>query len=1616
MNAKIIIKNAFEHNLKNINVEIPHNKLTVVTGVSGSGKSTLVYDIIYNESRKKYLESFTSYSRQFLGKFGKAKVESISGLKPALSVSQKNVISNSRSTVGTLSEVYDYLRLLFARVGQWECPHCKSIVKKEKDFFICSHCGNKIKIFQASDFSFNSSRGACPKCNGLGVVEFIDPKKLIADENKTLRAGALVPTTPAGYIVYSQVTVDSLNQVCKAHGFDVDTPWNELSDEQKKIIWFGSEKVKILFGKHSLESRLKWSGITAKPREEGYYKGMLPIMEEILHRDRNENILRFASEEVCPACNGSRLNEYSLQVKIDGKSIWELSTLTISKLFDFFKSISLTENEKEIAEDILNQISLRLKNLMLLGLSYLTLSRNSNTLSGGEAQRIRISAFAGGGMQNVLYVFDEPSIGLHSRDTFRLITVLKELTRQGNTVIVVEHDEEIIRTADYVVDLGPGAGVNGGNLLFQGLNKDFRNNELSITNSWLRKKREFKNYKLKEDFISIKGIKKFNLKNINVKILKYGINVVTGVSGAGKSTLVNEVIGKYLIKSDSESKFFESIENGDSIKNAIYVTQSTIGKTSRSNPATYTKVFDLIRNLFANTDEAKKRSYKKSRFSFNNTEGVCSACEGSGSIKIGMHFLGDVEKECEKCGGKRFNNETLEIKYNGKNIAEVLDLSISEAEKFFENENKIRTILSVMNKIGIGYLKLGQPSSTLSGGEAQRIKLASELHKSKKGETLYVLDEPTTGLHSKDVDLLLIALNELVEKGNTVIVVEHNLDFIYNADWLIDLGPDSGSKGGEVVFIGYPKNLLKSKTYTAKALMQNEACKVNEVLSPQTKNKSMLFKNISTNNLKNINTEIFLNKITMVTGVSGSGKSSLVFDTIYSQCRNKFTESMSSYARRMMTKIKRPDIEESRGLTPVIAISQKKYSVRNPRSILASVTEIFDLYRLLFSRFGLINGNNISPNEFSMSAFTFNSPEGSCSKCNGLGRILKVDPEKFITDKNKSILSGGLDGSKIGKFYGDKYGQYVNILKAVGNIEGIDFYKPWNELTLAEKEIVMEGIPDKKYNVEWVFKRGNREGIHSLLTEWKGFSNLILEEYKLKQGKKSAKEIEKLLSEFECDLCEGKRYNSDVLKIKYKKLNISDLLQMTIEESFAFFKLLNRDNEKQIIEEISEKLKNLLDIGLGYLQLNRLTETLSGGELQRVRLASQLSSKLCGVTYILDEPTLGLGKEEIEALVKIIKKIQAMGNTFIIVDHNKELIKIADNIIELGPKAGTDGGKITFTGTTNEFKKSDCLTSKYFYRNKNLLREKNNSESFFQINNANLFNLKNINIKVPKNNLVVITGKSGAGKSTLFFDVLYQSIAQNKSIGCSGIVGADSFEDVISVDQNFIHTSKKSLLVTFTEILSPIKKIFASTELAKKKEVKEKEFSIGQGKGVCENCKGEGIVTTALDFLSDVSTVCEVCNGKRFKDYILEIKYNNLNLNDVLNLTVTNGIDYFHFQKSIVEKLQLLNDVGLGYLKLGQPTSQMSGGELQRLKLANNILKKERAKVLYLFDEPTSGLHYADVENLILLFDKLITKGASIICITHNELLIENSDYIIELGPKGGPEGGRIIRACKALN
>jgi excinuclease ABC subunit A len=1448
----IKIQNASQNNLKNISLEIPHYQLIAVTGVSGSGKSSLAFDVIANEGRRQYLDTIPNFAKQFAGKYNKPEVDEISGLFPVITVGQFKGGGNSSSTVGTVSELYDLLRLIYARFGS-------------------------VKGLSRAHFSFNSQFGACPHCKGIGLEERISVPKLIADPRLTLREGAMVPTLPNGYIMYSQVTVDVLDMVCKENGFNVDIPWNQLTKEQKNVVLNGSERIKVPFGKHSIESRLKWTGLKAKPREEGFYKGILPIMADILKRDRNKNILRFVESVPCSICQGDRLIAKALDSSWNNQSITSLIKQDLISLFHWLESIysTLSKPEKEVVCLLKTHLELLIK----LGLGNLTLGTSTDNLSPTQHQRIRVSNQLQTDLSNVLYVFDEPSIGMSIKEKGTLLKLLNNLVSKGNTVIIVEHDLELIKAADWIVEIGPKSGRDGGELVFNGPKKLF----------------------LKDPQTSTQLAISNHSPDLNIQF-----QVINGF------------------------KHKVSIEEND-----IFINQSPIGRTPRSNSATYTGLADLIRDHMAKQELSKERSYKKGRFSFNNKGGRCETCEGAGKTQIGMHFMGTVDLICESCLGKRFNPETLEVKSFGKSISEIYQLSVRTALEVFQEQPKMLLILIQLNNLGLGYLQLGQSSTTLSGGEAQRIKLASLL--AKKGKRKFVLEEPTNGLHHQDVLNLIDTLNKLIYDGNEVVC------------------------------------------YTTHPLLlgHEEIKPVNRTVMKPV--QTIQVENARTNNLKGIDVRFQKDSITVVTGRSGSGKSSLVFETVFAEAQARFTSSLSNYAKSFIKQANPAKADRFIGLTPTVAINRKNLP-SSPRSTVGTLTGINEKLRYLYSRHADVSANSLS----------FNSEHGMCLTCSGIGELPKAQRILLAPDWSLSINEGAFTSNTPIKYYGNPVGQFVAILAEATNSQLLS--TPLNQLSTAELDVIYDGTGDKVWETTWYFKNKSRQGQQEVKGPWKGFSNFINDEYEKVKVNKSIRAIESLMLPEKCSNCEGHRLNEVGLTIQLAGENLFEAGERPISELHEWLKSTAFPIPEVgafILDQISPLIESMQNLGLGHLSVNRRSSTLSGGEGQRLRIAQLLTNGLTGLTYILDEPTIGLHNENVKDLWKAIQSLKEKGNTVIIVEHHPYIIDKADYRIEVGPGSGENGGQLIYENNLP-------ITKKEFTLDKAISKGK------IELKGVTKFSLFNRDFEFELGQLNVVTGLSGSGKSTLMNHVLIPSLRYNQARNCISFNSSKANPNIIQLDQKALNGSRASTISSYLKLTDLFAKSYASQQGAKQAGLKMTSFLYSHKDGKCLECNGQGRIKHDLDFVGEVWNTCAKCFGNRFNTSSAEIKLGGLNISELYQLNVDQIIEHFNNRSlsltttRIIEILTPLNDLGLGHLKISQTTSKLSGGEAQRLKMASE-LKLLHPESIIVLDEPTSGLNEQDVLKLLEVFQILLNQGHSLICVEHDEQVISVAQHLIEV-------------------
>ncbi|MEZ5315673.1 MAG: excinuclease ABC subunit UvrA [Chlamydiales bacterium] len=1835
MKREVILKNINVHNLKGINLNFNTNEFIVFTGVSGSGKSSLAFDTLFVEGQRRYVESLSAFARQYIGHLSKPNFESISGLSPTIAIDQKTIHKNPRSTIGTITEIYDYLRLLYARIGLAHCPLSGELVapqskeriihilqalpkntkliflapiaknkkgefKEEFQFFLSkgytrarvngrlvdlsetihldkhhshdieividrlivspdSHSriaagviaglelGNGILLtydiekkqehlysthayssksgyyyssLEPHNFSFNHPEGMCLRCKGLGFTQDFDFEKII-DQKKSIAEDCCLIASSYKTIRFKNI-YDNLAAI---YQFSVTTPWEDLSHQAKQIFLYGTEKKWTQMHFTHPNHVKSWSEYVC-------WKGVIPAMHERLHTAKStsyqKTISRLMDKQICCECKGARIQPYPAATEIGGERIQAICSKQIRENLSFFSNLHLNPYEYAIAEEIIKTIIRRLQFLKDVGLDYLSLSRPVSTLSGGEAQRVRLASQVGGGLVGVTYILDEPSIGLHPRDTQKLIAILKRLRDAGNTVIVVEHDEETIRAADRLIDFGPGPGILGGNILFNGSLKEILENSHSLTGKYLSGKAKIdipvmRKYPCKKAIQIIEATHN-NLKKITVTFPLELMIAITGVSGSGKSSLISDTLFPALANRLHDTKYsagnIKTITGYNNIDRVIAIDQTPIGRTPRSNPATYINIFDEIRKLFSQLPDSIARGYAPGRFSFNVSEGSCLECQGIGMVCINMDFLEDQWVTCESCQSKRFDHDTLSIQYKGNSIHDILEMTVGEAQKLFADIPVLKSKLDLVARVGLDYIKLGQSSTTLSGGEAQRIKLAKELARPKKGKTFYILDEPTTGLHFHDIKALLNVFQELIASGHTILVIEHNMDVVKTADWMIELGPEGGDQGGKVIAEGSPEQCAQIDTPTGRVLKnilsQKKYSVKKQDLTPCRATNQIIIKGAKQNNLKGIDVEIPQNKLTICTGPSGAGKSSLVFDTVYAEGQRRYIESLSPYARQFIKQMDKPKVSQIEGLSPAIAIEQKA-TPGTSRSTVGTKTEIYDYLRLLFAHLGvpycpdtgeiikaitkndvvkeilkypegekitLLAPINIDKNEdfenllnyyskkgyvriylekkiyeldspipfdkrrkqnialvidritihpqaehrllhaienavdlskdkilvirgekeilFNLSfavqstgksypeitpqTFSFNGLKGMCPDCKGLGYQYGVNLTRH--PKIMSLSTGDLLRVFWGPFPLSRLQRFLQK-------ESIDLDLPLHDLNQRQLQLILNGTPEKS----WIATEQN------FSFRWRGIQPTLTK--LAKNGHHHIRSsLISLLDEIECLSCLGTRLNPLARNVRILEQSISSICNLPITQIRDFIKKLPfNQNMQEVVKQLETRLSFLIEIGLDYLHLNRRLSTLSNGEVQRIHLARQLGSSLTGVLYILDEPTIGLHPHDNHLLNQMLLKLKTLGNTLLIVEHDPQVISTADYILDFGPGSGSDGGQITAKGTYEEILNNPSSLTGSYLSGKNCIpqRKKNRKvmDSLF-IENATKHNLKNLSFKIPIGLMTGLTGPSGSGKSTLMYDIL-------KPFAETLIAKNEVFNKLVIITQNPIGYTIRSDIGTYLDLFPLLRTFYASLSTALVQGLTPSHFSYNHRKGMCTACSGIGYKKLEMLFLPPVKVICRECQGLRLNPLSLKVKYQGKSFGELLDMTVKEARVQFEILPKICHILDILISVGLDYIQLGQRITSLSGGEAQRIKLSRELGKNKKGNTLYLFDEPTAGLHFDDIRKLLPIFHHLVDEGNTIVIIEHNMEIIKNCDYLIDLGPSGGINGGQIV-------
>ncbi len=1880
----IRIRCARQNNLVGVDVDMPRNALVAVTGVSGSGKSSLAFDTLYREGQRRFLETLSAYARQFLGGISMPDVESISGLSPAIAVDQRSIPRGARSTVGTLTEITDHLRVLFARAGVAHSPwsgdpvesrtpesvvqellrtyegsavqlaaplvrdrkgqhkallddlrrkgyvrvRVDGVVQRIEDVpelarykmhsievivdrlkpstdspgrlresvdaaldlgsgsmlvvtpdgiqsvstqAVCPQTGRELPTLEPRLFSPNSPHGACPTCKGLGSLRAPTEQAVVADGQLSIREGALAVTRASGgALLFPRVDFAFLEQIATLGGFSLDTPWIELTPEARQLILRGT-------GDKRFEDKKRWQGKRGRGEWTWRrpFRGVLTELERANAKGTQRRLVgRFLTTTVCPECDGCRLGEAPRHVQLGGVTLPELCRLPVSELPRRLGALKLNKRQTRIARDLLSEVLRRLAFLEKVGLGYLGLERGADTLSGGEAQRIRLAAQLGAGLVGVLYVLDEPSIGLHSRDHAALLDALRDLVNQGNSVVVVEHDESTLLAADWIVDVGPGAGHFGGRVVAEGppetvAKVDTPTGRLLRGEILLPAPTERRSGNGK--FLSLTGASAFNLRKIDLDLPLGCLIAVTGVSGSGKSTLIQRTLRPAVLRALGRecevAGEYAGLSGMEAVTDLVVVDATPIGRTTRSNPATYTKVLGPIRDLFAALPESRVRGYGKSRFSFNVEGGRCEVCKGAGSELVELQFLAPVTVPCVECGGARFQAETLDVLYNGHSISGVLAMTAGEALELFKDHPRIARPLQWMCDVGLGYLTLGQPSTTLSGGEAQRIKLVTHLQKRTHGHVLYLLDEPTTGLHMEDVGRLTGALQCLVDQGHTVVVIEHNLELVEAADHLFDLGPEGGDGGGQMVASGTPEEVARCKaSHTGYALsMKGRAPSRKRRASGRggAAPQSIEVRGARTHNLRDVDVSIPHASLAVITGPSGSGKTSLALDTIHSEGRRRFVESLSTYARQFLGDRDRPPVESLTGLGPSVAVEAGTIGA-HPRSTVATTTELHDHLRVLWARAGtarcpehgevlepadpgvltrrwlkgegagksglllapifghgralpddpgeamrrmaaswleagylraqvdgqlqrldaldgvdcqssldlVVDRMALNPDKRARLAegieqaaslshgrvsfqcakglrleastsgactrcgfqldsdleprhFSFNTHVGACEQCAGLGETVVCDPDMLVTDAGLALVDGAI-GGKLGRYLTKGKGYYETLLRAVARSHRINLNQAVNRMSVKSRDLLLRGVGARDaYKVTLRKTTRNTEMVEKLSLPWTGLCGHVDAWHQKTDDPGWASLLESVMRKTRCPACNGERLAPGPRAVKLSRRRLPEVLALSVSDALAWMRSLNIRAElaevvEPVVAEVSGRLALLEKVGLGYLTLDRSTATLSGGEARRVRLSASLGSELVGVCYVLDEPTVGLHPADVDSLCDALCALRDKGNSVLVVEHDGAVMARADWIVDMGPGAGRNGGRLVAAGTPAELTAHpDSLTGAYL-RGELSLPAATNGEAdpdlpvAISLKGARVHNLQGANIELEFGRMTGICGPSGSGKSSLVLDTLLPALQGEAPDGRWKSCAFPEDLRVVVVDATPIGRTPHSVPATYTGLLGPLRELFARTPAARQAGMGPAHFSFNSTRGRCPACDGRGARLVEMQFLADLWLTCDECDGSRYKPEVLEVKHRGLSMADVLALSVDEAAEYLAHQPKCLQILQTLQEVGLGYLGLGQPSTTLSGGEAQRVKLASELARlKHAARVsapsIIVLDEPTTGLAASDCTRLHSALRALADRGHAVVLIEHHTDLLSSCDGLIEMGPEGGDGGGRVI-------
>ncbi len=1510
----------------------------------------------------------------------------------------------------------------------------------------CPQCQRSFAPAHARLFSYNSPLGACAACRGFGRVIDIDWNKVIPDATLSLRAGAIRPWNGRS----SEWERAALIDFARRQAIPLDKPWQALTPRQQNLV---------------LDGEGSW--------EDGKYPGVrawFSFLEARTYKMHVRVLLsRYRAYVPCMACAGARLNREALRYKVAGCNLAEWHTQTVRQALERITPLVPRGPQGQNARQAL---CMRLGYLQQVGLDYLQLDRPARTLSGGEAQRASLTTALGAGLTGTLFVLDEPSVGLHKSDVPRLGAAMRTLAAAGNSVLAIAHEESLLRQSDRVIELGPGAGPAGGRVLFDGLPKQLLSrSDLPTGRAHAAAHSAVHTPRHNAHHLTLRGVTAHNLCDLDIDIPLEVLCAITGPSGSGKSTLAEDVLYRALARrfGDTDVELpgaYRSLEGTGSLRQVVLVDQSPLGRTARGNAATYTKAWDRLRARFAAEPEAKRRGLTPAHFSFNLPAGRCAACSGEGYQTVEMQFLADVSYRCPLCQGQRFAPEVLAVRLLNQNAAETLAMSIDEVLAHFSSaahpDSALRRALTPLVRLGLGYLPLGQPLSTLSGGEAQRLKLARALGlpQATRG-TLFIIDEPSAGLHPEDLSRVIAALHQLVEEGASVVVVEHDLQVIAAADWVIDLGPGGGPHGGQLMGVGTPAQIAALETRTGLALQAPTAATDTAFAPPAAPSQDgeIVVERAREHNLKDVSCRIPHGKLSVVTGPSGSGKSSLAFDVIYAEGQRRFLETLSPYARQFLPAPPRPDVARVDGVPPSIALEQRTARA-GANSTVATVTEAAHYLRLLYAKVGTpycptceipveaLGKDELQAQLLALAGakksdlYTLYAPAVRGRK----GIYLDLLTAALQAGVRRARIDGQLKDIDPPPALSKTREHSIDLVIYTGSLKQLDAQTLARALHFGDGSVrIGPGAPQAQQSAdERIFSTARAcprcgMGIPELDPRWFSFNT--------QQGQCERCAGQGILEEDgrPCSACGGSRLSPISARVRLCGLTYSEFCRHDVQSALKLAQKFHWEGTRALVAaaphaELLRRLAFIAEIGLEYLPLDRAAATLSGGEMQRLRLSAQLGSGLTGALYVLDEPTIGLHPRDTARLLRNLRLLVDGGCTVLCVEHDEETIHAADHLIDLGPSGGQHGGRIIAEGSAAQvLSRSDSPTGAALKLGPAIPAQAAQpglpalsghgpigqwSGNWIELRDAHAHNLKHIDLRVPVGTLCVVAGPSGSGKSTLVQKTFYPALRQALGLTSDGpaalpyarLDGVKYIKRAMSVDQSPIGRTPRSVPATFLGIWDDIRRLYANLPEAKMRGFTAQRFSFNTASGGrCAVCEGQGVLVSEMSFLPDVVTTCEACGGSRFEPATLEVRYRELSIGEVLRLSAEEAAEFFAAHRRIAAPLRTLCDLGVGYVQLGQGSHTLSGGEAQRLKLADELTAGVKHEpTLYVLDEPTTGLHLSDVRRLIAVLRRLVERGDTLLIIEHHPDVIASADWVIELGPDAGAAGGEIVFAGTA--